>query len=72
MPNALYTNMALIHEETVTDATYPALNYDLPENPYENPTPVVGSNPPSSITTPSGKYKVYVNSQGNILSGVGQ
>ena len=72
VPNALYTNMALIHEEPIADINYPVLNYDLPENPYENPTPVVGSNPPSSITTPSGKYKVYVNSQGNILSGVGQ
>lgn len=72
VPNPQYINMAVIHEEPIADLNYPTLAYDLPENPYENPTPVVGSNPPSSIATPSGKYKVYVNSQGNILSGVGQ
>lgn len=72
VPNPQYVNMAMLHEEPITDASYPALNYAAPENPYENPTPVAGSNPPSSLLTPSGKYKVYVNSQGNILSGVGQ
>lgn len=42
-------------------------------SPAENP--INGSTPgsfPSAVTTPSGKYKVYVNSQANILSGVGQ
>ncbi len=72
VPNPQYANMALLTEEPIADINYPTLNYDLPENPYEDPTPVVGSNPPSSITTPSGKYKVYVNSQGAILSGVGK
>lgn len=72
VPNPLYLNSSMLTEEPIADANYPTLNYDLPESPYENPAPVVGSNPPSSVLTPSGKFKVFVNSQGNILSGVGQ
>lgn len=72
VPNPQYVNMALLPDVPIEDGNYPVLAYDAPEVPYENPTPALGSNPPSSITTPSGKYKVYVNSQGNILSGVGQ
>lgn len=72
VPNPQYVNMSLMPDVPIEDGNYPSLAFDAPENPYENPTPAPGSNPPSSITTPSGKYKVYVNSQGNILSGVGQ
>lgn len=72
VPNPQYANYSLLSDVAITDGNYPVLAFDPPENPYENPAPALGSNPPSSITTPSGKYKVYVNSQGNILSGVGQ
>jgi len=66
-------NFSLLHEVPIADANYPALTYDLaaPTGVIEDPSPAAGSNPPSAITTPSGKYKVYVNTQGNILSGVG-
>lgn len=50
--------------------TAPALVFSAPENPVG--TFPVGAPAPSAITTPSGNYKVYMNSQGNILSGVGQ
>lgn len=72
VPNPQYINMSLLSDVPIEDGNYPALAFDSPETPYENPAPAVGSNPPSSITTPSGKYKVYVDSQANILSGVGQ
>ena len=72
VPNPQYVNMTLSHDVPIDDTNYPALAFSAPETPYENPTPIPGSNPPSAITTPSGKYKVYVNTQGNILSGVGQ
>ena len=73
-PNPMYTNMALVHEVPIEEAPYPVLAYDVatPTGIIEDPTPAVGTNPPSSVTSPSGLYKVYVNSQGNILSGVGQ
>lgn len=80
-PNPIYTNMSLVPDVPIEDGNYPnsvladptsMMAYGPPETPYENPTPIVGSNPPSAVTTPSGKYKVYVNSQSNILSGVGQ
>lgn len=48
---------------------YPSLNYALVEAPVVNGNSASGTAKGSSITTPSGKYKVYVNSQGNILSG---
>lgn len=73
-PNPIYTNMSLIHEVPLEEAPYPALAYDVatPTGIIEDPTPPVGSNPPSAIVSTSGRYKVFVNSQGNILSGVGQ
>jgi hypothetical protein len=71
--NPQNVNLSLMHSVPVADATYPALAYDLaaPTGIYEDATPPIGSAPPSSITTPSGRYKVFVNSQSNILSGVG-
>lgn len=74
-PNPMHTNMSLLPEVPELDANYPVFAYDIATTPamiIEDPTPAAGSNPPSSLTTPSGRYKVYVNSQGNILSGVGQ
>lgn len=74
-PNPIYTNMSLIHEVPLEEAPYPALAYDVatPTGIIEDPTPAAGSNPPSSIiSSTTGRYKVFVNSQGNILSGVGQ
>jgi hypothetical protein len=74
-PNAQHTNVSMLSEVPLEDASYPAFTYDVavPEAPIENPTPTAGFNQqPSAQLTPSGRYKVYVNSQGNILSGVGQ
>lgn len=44
--------------------------YAAPENPINDPSPT--ALPGSSQLSPSGKYKVYLNSQNNILSGVGK
>jgi hypothetical protein len=44
--------------------------YEQAENPTNDPSPA--ALPGSSTVTPSGRYKVYLNSQSNILSGVGQ
>lgn len=72
--NVQHTNMAMIHEEPIVDANYPTLAYQpaTPTGTIEDTAPPAGSEPPSYLLSPSGKYKVYVNSQGNILSGVGQ
>lgn len=72
--NPQHSNFSLMHNVPLEDATYPAFAYDLaaPTGIIEDPTPAPGTAPPSSITTTSGNYKGYVNSQGNILSGVGQ
>lgn len=63
-------NGALLAMTDTADANYPTLNYDPPENPINGPH-IPGTPPPSALLTPSGKYRVYMNSQGNILSGVG-
>ena len=64
-------NASLLTNVESTDANYPTLNYAASENPVNGAFPS-GTPKGSSITTPSGKYKVYVNSQGNILSGAEQ
>ena len=65
-------NATLISNTDEADpVNYPVISYSAPENPI-NGTPPMGTPPPSAITTPSGKYKVYMNSPGNILSGVGE
>lgn len=46
--------------------------YSDVESPINNPAPVPGAEPVSAALSPSGKYKVYINSQSTILSGVGQ
>lgn len=65
------TNATLLTTLSETDANYPALTYAAPENPIDGTFPT-GTTPPSYVISPSGKYKVYMNSQENILSGVGQ
>ncbi len=57
---------------TADPVDYPVINYALAESPVINGNSAPGTVKGSSITTPSGKYKVYVNSQGNILSGAQQ
>ena len=61
---------SLLPEVPVADANYPALDssYTLSEVPVNGNFPV-GTPPSSAVLTPSGKYKVYVNSQSNILAG---
>jgi hypothetical protein len=66
--NVQVTSSTLVAHEVVADANYPALTYSLAEVPADGHV-VVGSAKPSSLTSPSGKYKVYINSQSNILSG---
>ena len=61
----------LTNTDQVDIANYPSLNYGASESPIDGNFPA-GTPPPSALTTPSGKYKVYMNSQGNILSGAGQ
>lgn len=66
--NVQKINSTLVGHIDTPDANYPTLNYAAPETPVNGNFPV-GSVKGSSVATPSGRYKVYVNSQGNILSG---
>lgn len=50
------------------DANYPVLNYTAAEVPW-NGSPAAGTPPQSALVTPSGKYKVYTNSETAILAG---
>lgn len=61
-------NSTLVGYIDTTDINYGALPYAPSESPVDGNFPT-GTPKGSSVTTPSGKYKVYVNSQGNILSG---
>jgi hypothetical protein len=63
-----HVNATLEPDVPVADANYPALNFAAAENPVNGNFPV-GTVKPSSLTSPSGKYHVYVGTQGNILSG---
>lgn len=67
--NVQIVNSTMTTTEAVTDpVNYPAIAYDLAESPPNSAIPV-GFAKPSAITSKSGKYKVYMSSQGNILSG---
>ncbi len=66
--NVQVTNSTMIGAEVIIDGNYPALAYSPSENPPNSTIPA-GTPKPSSITSPSGRYKVYMSSQGNILSG---
>ncbi|OFZ28809.1 MAG: hypothetical protein A2622_06925 [Bdellovibrionales bacterium RIFCSPHIGHO2_01_FULL_40_29] len=66
--NVQIVNSTLIGHIDTPDSNYPVLNNAAPEIPVNGNFPV-GSVKGSSLTTPSGNYKVFVNSQGNILSG---
>lgn len=73
MTNLHVVNWTLVGAIIEPDANYPLLpypapSYDLAENPVNTPI-VPGSAKPSSLTSPSGRYKVYISSQGTILSG---
>ena len=61
-------NSTLVGYIDTTDANYPTLPYAPSESPVDGNFPS-GTPKGSSVLSPSGKYKVYVNSQGNILSG---
>lgn len=64
-------NSTLVGYIDSPDTNYPTLNYAVSENPVNGNFPA-GTAKGSSIATPSGKYKIFVNSQGNILSGAEQ
>lgn len=64
-------NSTLVGYIDSADANYPTLNYAASENPVNGNFPA-GTAKGSSLVTPSGNYKIYVNSQGNILSGAEQ
>ncbi len=66
--NVHYANSSLVPEVPVEDANYPVLNYSAAETPV-NGNFALGTPKPSGVTTPSGNYYIYVNSQSNILSG---
>jgi hypothetical protein len=66
--NVQIVNSTFVTTETIADANYPALAYSAPEAPPNSAIPV-GAIKPSTLTTPSGRYKVYMTSQSNILSG---
>lgn len=69
VPGTQYgVSASLLTNANMADATYPALNYTAAEVPY-NGSPAAGTPPQSAILTPSGKFKVYNNSQGSILAG---
>ncbi len=66
--NQFITNAFIAHHMDTSDANYPGLNYSAPENPVNTS----GSAPGTYLTSPSGNYKVYMNSQQNIISGASQ
>ena len=63
-----HVNNAMVPEIAIPDANYPTLNYSAAENPV-NGNFALGSPKPSALTTISGRYQVYLGSQGTILSG---
>ncbi len=66
-------NSTLVSVSNEADpVNYPTLAYGPPETAPVNGNYPDGTPPPSALTTPSGRYKVYMNSQGNILSGAGR
>lgn len=67
-PAGFVTNATLVSHVDTPDANYPTLAYSPSENPVNSPT----TTPSSYLTTPSGNYKVYMDSQQNIISGAAQ
>ncbi|MGZ6418477.1 MAG: fibronectin type III domain-containing protein [Pseudobdellovibrio sp.] len=61
-------NSSMVMNAEIPDAHYPVLAYSAAETPV-NGNFAIGTPKPSSVTSPDGKYKVYVNSQADILSG---
>lgn len=61
-------NSTLVGYIDTPDANFPTLAYEPSESPVNGNFPS-GTAKGSGLATPSGRYKVYVNSQGNILSG---
>jgi hypothetical protein len=68
VPSGYVINSALVSYIDTADGNYPTLSYSASEIPVNTS----GTSPSSYLTTPSGNYKVYVNSQQNIISGAGQ
>lgn len=68
VPSGYVINSTLVSHIDTVDSNYPTLSYSASENPVNTS----GTLPSSYLTTPSGNYKVYVNSQQNIISGAGQ
>ena len=66
-------NSSLLSEGITADANYTATTDPaaVPENPINGNFPL-GTPKASYLTTPSGRFQVYVGSQGNILSGAGR
>lgn len=64
-------NSSMLPNVPIADANYPTLAFSAPENPV-NGNFAPGTPKGSSLTSPSGRYNVYVDSQSNILSGTGQ
>lgn len=66
-------NSSLLSEGITADANYTTTTDPaaVPENPINGNFPL-GTPKASYLTTPSGRFQVYVGSQGNILSGAGR
>ena len=74
--NVHVVNVSMLPEVHITDANYPLAATPnppapTPENPINGNFPL-GTPKTSYLTTPSGRYQVYMTSQGNILSGAGR
>lgn len=67
-PAGFITNATLVSHIDTSDGNYPGLVYSTNENPVNTS----GTLPSSYLTTPSGNYHVYMDSQQNIISGAGQ
>ena len=63
-----FVNSSMLPEVPIEDANYPVFNFSAAENPV-NGNFAIGTPKPSALTSPSGKYQVYIDSQSNILSG---
>jgi hypothetical protein len=74
VPSGFKVNATVVSHMDTADGNYPQANASgqLSYSASENPVNTSGTLPGSYLTTPSGNYKVYMDSQQNIISGAAQ
>ena len=74
VPSGFKVNATVVSHMDTADGNYPQANVSgqLNYSASESPVNTSGTLPGSYLTTPSGNYKVYMDSQQNIISGAAQ